>query len=111
MNTENPERRKSARREANRLKTEKYHHFLTDIVTHKVTLQPFEVGAHTGHISTDNQNYLHTLHKFCKKDIKLKKFKQNISAITGIASYFLFNCRNEKNWEGSDYIKPPFPNK
>ena len=37
---------------AHRLKAESYSHFTTDIKTHKVTVTPFELGAHTGHMRT-----------------------------------------------------------
>ena len=67
---------------AHRLKAESYSHFVTDIKTHTVTVIPIEVGAHTGHINNENKKRLHDLHRFCTKDIKLKKFKENISAIT-----------------------------
>ena len=95
---------------SHKLKNEKYEHFLSDIKTHQVSVLPFEIGSHTGHITRENAKTLHTLHKFCSKEIKFKNFKKNISAVAGLASYYLFNCRNEKNWEGSDYICPPFPN-
>ena len=95
---------------ANSLKKEKYEHFSTDIKTHKVSVLPFEVGSRTGHITRRNHNTLHTLHKWCKKDIKFKNFRKNISAITVLSSYYLFNCRNEKNWEGCNYICSPLPN-
>ena len=37
---------------SSRLKSDKYQHFLTDIKSHAVTVTPFEVGSHTGYIST-----------------------------------------------------------
>ena len=95
---------------AHKLKTESFSHFVTDIQSHRVTLTPFEVGAHTGHINNENKNRLKTLHGFCTKDIKLKKFKENISAIVVLSSYFIFNCRNQDAWSTPDHILAPFPN-
>ena len=95
---------------AHRLKTESYSHFVTDIKTHTVTVIPFEVGAHTGHINNENKKRLHDLHRFCTKDIKLKKFKENISAITILSSYYIFNCRNQEMWSTPDHILAPFQN-
>ena len=62
---------------AHNLKMESYSHFTTDIRTHTVTVTPFEVGAQTGHINQDNKKRLHTLHTFCTKDVRLKRFKEN----------------------------------
>ena len=64
---------------AHKQKTEAYSHFFRDITSHTVTVTPFEEGAHTGHINNDNKKRLKKLHSFCTKDIKLKKFKENIS--------------------------------
>ena len=97
-------------REAHRIKAEKYQHFKNDIKTHHVTVLPFEIGSHTGFISQENKNTLHTLHKFCSKDIKLKQFVKNISSITVLSSYFIFNCRNESEWGKANYILSPFSN-
>ena len=66
---------------SNKLKLDKYKHFTTDIQNHKVTVTPFEIGASQGYISHENKTALHSLHKFCQSDIKLKKFQKNISAI------------------------------
>ena len=95
---------------AHKLKMESYSHFITDIQSHTVSVIPFEVGAHTGHISRDNKDRLHSLHKFCKKDVKLKKFRDNISAISLLSSYYIFNCRNQETWSCPDHILAPFSN-
>ena len=95
---------------AHKLKLEKYQHMVSDIKTHEVKVIPFEVGSNTGHITHENKQTLNALHKFCKKEIKLKKFIQNISAVAVLSSYYIFNCRNEKTWESCDFILPPFSN-
>ena len=83
---------------------------MSDIKSHTVKVIPFEIGSHTGYISTENKKSLHTLHKFCKSDIKLKKFIHNISAITVLSSYYIFNARNQENWESMETIHAPFNN-
>ena len=92
---------------ANSIKMEKYQHFTSDITQFTASVIPFEVGAQTGHISTRNKENINKLHKFCKKNIKSSLFRNNISAITSLSSYYIFNCRNDKNWESVDYISPP----
>ena len=92
---------------AHKLKLEKYQHFQTDINTLKVSVHPFEIGSHTGYISRENKETLSSIHKFCKKDIKLKEFKNNISAITILGSYFIFNNRNNETWHTPRYISKP----
>ena len=59
---------------AHRLKSEKHQHLTIDITTHTVSVLPFEIGSHTGHITRDNRKILHTIHKYCKKDVSLKQF-------------------------------------
>ena len=93
---------------ANKLKQTKYEHFLTDITTYKPSLIPFEVGSHTGHISRRNRDSLKQLHTFCKKNIKLKQFVDNISAICILSSFYIFNCRDQQDWEPLDPILAPF---
>ena len=93
---------------SNKLKFDKYAHLITDIKPFEVSLIPFEVGAHQGYITRENKSNLNKLHKFCKKSTKLKTFKNNISAITSISSYYIFNCRNQSDWESSDPIHEPF---
>ena len=95
---------------AHSLKSDSYSHFASDITAYTVSVTPFEVGAHTGHISNENKKRLQSLHKFCTKDIKLKKFKENISAITILSSYYIFNCRNKEAWSTPDHILAPFSN-
>ena len=96
--------------ESNRLKGEKYQHFTSDIKTHTVSVLPFEIGSHTGYVTQRNNATLRTLHKYCKKDIKLKQFIKNISSIVVLGSYYIFNCRNVPDWEGSGFILSHFPN-
>ena len=95
---------------AHDLKFDKYQHFITDITQHTVKVIPFEIGSHSGYISSDNKGYINQLHKFCMKNITLKKFTQNISAITVMSSYYLFNCRDQGSWEDPNPISAPFLN-
>ena len=93
---------------ANKLKNEKYQHLLSDINSLKPNLNCFEIGLHTGYISRRNRQHLQELHKYCKKEIKVKTFIQNISAIAILSSYYIFNCRNQDLWEDTEPIFPPF---
>ena len=95
---------------ANKLKQEKYAHLSADATTSHLSVIPFEIGSHTGYVSRQNKKNISALHKFCQESIKLKKLIQNISAITVLSSYFVFNCRNQDNWEDLDPILAPFPN-
>ena len=83
---------------------------MTDTARYKTTVQPFEIGSHTGYINKENKVSLNNLHKYCHKNIKLKKFTNNISAITVISSYYIFNCRNQGTWEAMGSIQAPFQN-
>ena len=84
---------------ANKIKADKYAHFLSDITTLKPSVVP-----------NRNKESLKMLHSYCKTNIKLKNFKNNISAINILGSYFIFNCRNNLNWESMDTLLAPFPN-
>ena len=91
-------------------KSEKYSHFLTDIVSYSPTLTCFEVGSR-GYLSPENHTKLKTLHGFCKPGIKMKKFKENISALSLYSSYAIFINRKEPQWISPGYIDPPFMDK
>ena len=95
---------------SHKLKMDKYSHLVTDIKSHNVEIIPFEIGAQQGHISRDNKFRLQTLHKYCSKNIKFKKFSENISAIALLSSYYIFNCRNTESWVTPDPILAPFTN-
>ena len=95
---------------AHTLKANKYSHFESDNTHMSVTVQPFEIGSHTGYVSTGNKTRLALLHKFCKNPIKLKSFVKNISAICVLGSYYIFNCRNQVLWPEMARILAPFPN-
>ena len=88
-------------------KSNKYAHFLTDIQHMNTFVTCFEIGSR-GYVSTRNQNSLNTLHKFMKPGLKLKKFKQNISALSGYSSYHIFLCRKDPVWTSPNYILPTF---
>ena len=90
-------------------KTNKYAHFLQDITCHKQTLTCFEVGAR-GYISPEINLSLKTLHQYCKPEIKLRKFKENISALSIYSSYAIFCNRKEPLWLDPGYLSTPFMN-
>ena len=93
--------------EAHRYKTGKYSHFLTDIQGRDVTLHTIEIGSVTGYVNERNKASLKALHHFVKKDIKLKDFISNISAISIMSSHFIFNARDHQEWESPGYVGPP----
>ena len=95
---------------AHRLKKEKYNHFERDIRHFKTEIIPFEIGSHSGYVSSENKTRLKVLHKFCKKSIKLKQFINNISAICLMSSYYIFNCRGQDLWPEMAPILAPLPN-
>ena len=95
---------------AHSLKVEKYSHFETDHPGKSVSVIPFEIGSHTGYVTTEKKMRLAQLHKYCKKSIKLKNIVRNISAITVMGSFFIFNCRSQVFWPEMVFISPPFPN-
>ena len=90
------------------LKAEKYQHFLADVTQFKPFVIPFEIGSVSGHISLENKPRIAKIHKFCKPNIKLKNFMQNISAISVLSSYYIFNCRNTELWDTPNFIPAPF---
>jgi hypothetical protein len=95
---------------AHKLKYDKYQHFESSITSHQTSVIPFEIGSHTGYISSGNKSSLSVLHKYCKKEIKSKKFNQNISAITVLGSFYIFNARKQLNWSEEAIISAPFSN-
>ena len=95
---------------ANTLKLNKYSHFNSDQHEMQVAVDAFEVGSKTGHLTKDNKARLAKMHKYCKKGIKLKQFVSNISAITILGSYYIFNCRSQVLWPDMPPILAPFSN-
>ena len=95
---------------SNKLKLEKYQHFTSDISVFKASVTPFEVGSHTGLVTRDNRQALHSLHKFCLKSVKLSNFIKNISTISVLSSFHIFTSRNQEAWDKGDPILAPFPN-
>ena len=91
----------------NTYKSNKYAHFLTDITKYKPSLTAFEVGVR-GNLDKENLNRLKSLHLFMKKNIKLKTFTNNLSALAVNSSYFIFTCRKEPMWNQTGYLGPPF---
>ena len=53
-----------------------------------------------------NKASLKTLHQYVRKDIKLKDFISNISAITIMSSNFIFNVRDHQEWDSPGYVGP-----
>ena len=87
-------------------KSNKYAHFSLDIAAMNTNVVCFEIGSR-GYISTRNSNTLKTLHSFMKPGLKLKTFKDNISALSVYSSYHIFLCRKEPAWSAPNYLSPP----
>ena len=94
----------------NREKNAKYSHFLTDITCYTPTLTCFEIGSR-GYVSPENLKRLEKIHSFCKPGIKLKKFNENVLALSLYSSYAIFVNRKEPQWISPGYIDPPFMEK
>ena len=88
-------------------KQNKYAYLLTDTTSYSPSVIPFEIGS-KGYVSKPNNDRLKTLHKFCKKGLKLKTFVDTISAIAVNCSYFIFLNRNEPNWPEVPPLTSPF---
>ena len=91
----------------NTYKSEKYPQFLKDITKYKPSLTAFELGV-MGHLDMESMKRLKNLHLFMRKNIKLKTFTNNLSALTVNSSNFIFTCRNESMWNHVGYLGPPF---
>ena len=79
---------------AHQRKNNKYAYFLSDVSSLSPTVTPFAVGTR-GYVSAPDRDRLRLLHKFCKRNVKLKNFIENLSALAVNSSYFLFVCRKE----------------
>ena len=89
-------------------KTNRYAYLITDVKTHKTNILAFEIGAR-GHVSADNKARLKTIHSLCSKDLKLKTFIENISALAITGSYVIFCNRKDPTWSVSTpFLKPLF---
>ena len=93
--------------ERNKQKSDKYAHFATDCAPYSCTVTCFEV-SNKGFISTRNHETLKALHKYTKPDIKLKTFKQNISALALYTSYHIYLCRSDPLFTITPFLPPPF---
>ena len=88
-------------------KTNKYGYLVHDIPQYDVSITAFEVGSR-GYIDSDNRKRLADLHKFCTKELKLKTFLDNISALSINSSYYIFCCRKEPQWSAVPPLCAPF---
>jgi hypothetical protein len=91
----------------NTYKTDKYSHFLTDITVLKPSITAFEVGAR-GYLTADNEARLKDIHSYCGKEIKQRKFLENISALAITGSYLIFTARKQPTWSTPGFLGPPF---
>ena len=94
---------------ANLYKQNQYSSLESDIKDNgfKCVVNCFEIGAR-GYINTQNKMILGSILKLTKSKINFPKFYQNISKISLLCSYSIYNARNEETWTSPNYIKP-FP--
>ena len=90
-----------------KIKDDRYAWMLTDITLMKPTLTSFEIGCR-GLITQENKLRLKHIHTFCKKDIKLKTFVENCSALSVNSGYLNFNCRKESTFSSLGFFGAPF---
>ena len=93
--------------ESNRLKSNKYNHFVTDCAPYTCTLTCFEISS-KGFISTRNHQNLKTLHSYMTPDTKLSTLKKNISALAIYTSYHIWLCRSDPLFTIPPFLPPPF---
>ena len=90
-----------------KVKEDKYAWMVSDITLMKPTLTCFEVGSR-GLITPENKSRLKYIHTFCKKNIKIKTFINNCSALSVNSSYLIFNCRKEPTFPMLGFFGAPF---
>ena len=78
-------------------KQNRYASMETDIVRIKANIVAFEIGAR-GYISKENRTRIKSIYSYCKKNVTLKKFEENISKLSIYASYYIYLCRNQSEW-------------
>ena len=88
-------------------KENRYGYLLADITSVRPFVTNFEIGVR-GYVSKSNHERLKSLHKYCKKGLKLKKFIENISALAINSSYFMFLCRKDTTWSDPPPLRAPF---
>ena len=79
-------------------KANKYTNFTTYCTGYKCNVTAFEIGSR-GYISTRNHS---------KPGIKLRKFKENISALAVYSSYHIFITRIEEALHQPPFLPPHF---
>ncbi len=71
------------------------------------TLTCFEVSS-KGYISPRNSESIKKLHSFMKKDITFSTFRGELASLSLVASYHIFNCRNDPEFLEPPYLLPTF---
>ena len=92
--------------ESNRLKSNKYNHFVTDCAPFTCILTCFEISS-MGFISARNHQNLKTLHTYMTSDTKLLTLKKNLSALAIYTSYHIWLCRSDPLFTIPPFLPPP----
>ena len=92
---------------ANARKTDKYSPLQSDIASngYKCRLICFEVGSR-GLITKNNKKRLSEIIRFVKRGEKMKGHYQNLSKLSVLASYAIYNARKEPDWIAPVLLKP-----
>ena len=93
--------------ERHNYKANKYSHFENEISLPTVLVEPFEIGANTGYINARNKITIKKIHAFVKPNISLKSFTNNLSAISVLSSYYVYQARNQQDWVSPGRVHPP----
>ena len=92
---------------SNKLKSDKYSHFVTDCAPYTCTVTCFEISS-KGFISTRNHQNLKILHSYMTPDTKLSTLKKNMSALAIYTSYHIWLCRSNPLFTIPPFLPPPF---
>ena len=78
----------------------KYEHFIIDITTMDVSVNPFEFGSRI-YISPSSKANLKKLHMFCKPSVSFKAMCENLSSLSvlSVSSYHICRKRKILDWD------------
>ena len=54
-----------------------------------------------------NKITIKKIHAFVKPNISLKSFTNNLSAISVLSSYYVYQARNQQDWVSPGRVHPP----
>ena len=78
-------------------KMNNYAYIKSYVKKYQANVEAFEIGARA-YITKENKDRLKTIYSFCKKDVKLKQFVENIARLAMLGSYSIYLCRDQTEW-------------